>query len=218
MLSCNLFTDKVKELAAVNAQLNSLKSKKQELEAFFAIEGAKVLKDTKSKSVAYITEGASVTYTEAQKLTLETPSYLKKILGGIFSDVIEEKTEPTYKVKSAAVERMLIGLYTGNYTRLTPAQVIAQLPCSDDQRAALTKKLKGANFETDTASLINIAGFSEDDASDYAYMYSEAVVYDTFLRILQLSGNKIDDTAIEELVKNINISVSVDDTTKITVK
>lgn len=77
----------------------------------------------------------------------------------------EEKNEPIYKVKSAAVERMLIGLYTGDYTKKSPSEVIAQLPCLDEQRAALSKKLKGANFETDVKNLKEIGGFSEQDAT-----------------------------------------------------
>ena len=81
----------------------------------------------------------------------------------------EEKNEPTYKVKSVAVERMLIGLYTGDYTKISPSEVISQLPCSSEQQAILSKKLKEANFETNVKNLREIGGFSEQDASDYAY-------------------------------------------------
>ena len=111
---------------------------------------------------------------------------------------------------------MLIGLYTGNYTKATPAEVIGQLPCTKDQKAALAKKLKGANFETDVKNLMEIGGLTEDDASDYAYLYAEAVVYDTFLRVLHISG--ADENAIDEYIKGITVAVSVDDSTKISVK
>ena len=100
----------------------------------------------------------------------------------------EEKNEPTYKVKSVAVERMLIGLYTGDYTKISPSEVISQLPCSSEQQAILSKKLKEANFETNVKNLREIGGFSEQDASDYAYLYAEAVVHDTFRRLMELSG------------------------------
>jgi len=183
------YSDKVNELAEVNSQLAVLKAKKSELEAWFLTAGNEALKDSKSKSVCYKSDnGSSVTYTQAQKLTLEAPAVLKKLLGSAFSDFIEEKNEPTYKVKSAAVERMLIGLYTGNYTRISPSEVISQLPCSSEQQAILSKKLKGANFETDVKNIREIGGFSEQDASDYAYLYAEAVVYDTFRRLMELSG------------------------------
>lgn len=216
MLNNREYSDKVKELSDVNAQLASLKAKKSELEAWFLTAGNEALKDSKSKSVCYQSNnGSSVIYTQAQKLTLEAPAFLKKLLGDVFPDFIEERNEPTYKVKSAAVERMLIGLYTGDYTKTKPSDVIDQLPCLAEQKAALSKKLKGANFETDVKSLMEIGGFTENDASDYAYLFAEAVVYDTFRRLMKLSGNE--DKA-DEYIKDISVAVSVDDTTKITIK
>lgn len=216
MLNNLEYSDKVKELREVNVQLNSLKAKKSELEAWFLTAGNEALKDSKAKSVCYQSDdGSSVTYTQAQKLTLEAPAVLKKLLGNAFPDFIEEKNEPIYKVKSAAVERMLIGLYTGDYTKMSPSEVIAQLPCLDEQRAALSKKLKGANFETDVKNLKEIGGFSEQDASDYAFLYAEAVVYDTFRRLMELSGANGDP---EEFIKGLTVAVSVDDTTKISIK
>lgn len=216
MLNNLEYSDKVNELSEVNAQLTALKTKKSELEAWFLTAGNEALKDSKSKSVCYKSDsGSSVTYTQAQKLTLEAPAVLKKLLGNAFSDFVEEKNEPTYKVKSAAVERMLIGLYTGNYTKMSPSDVISQLPCSFEQQAILSKKLKGANFETDVKNLREIGGFSEQDASDYAYLYAEAIVYDTFSRLMELSGVDGDP---EEFIKGLTVAVSVDDTTKISIK
>lgn len=217
MLNNLEYSDKVKELSEVNAQLNVLKAKKSELEAWFLTAGNEALKDSKAKSICYQShDGSSVTYTQAQKLTLEAPAFLKKLLGSSFSDFIEEKNEPTYKVKSAAVERMLIGLYTGNYTKMSPSDVIAQLPCSPEQQATLSKKLKAANFETDVKNLREIGGFSEQDASDYAYLFAEAVVYDTFLRLMKVRGAENDPE--EYYINGLSVAVSVDDTTKISIK
>lgn len=216
MLNSAEYSDKVRELADVNAGLAKLKAKKSELEAWFAVIGNEALKDSKNKSISYNDDnGSSVIYTQVQKLTLESPGYLRKLLGDVFPDFIEEKNEPTYKVKSAAVERMLIGLYTGDYTKAKPSEVVAQLPCSAEQKAVLSKKLRGANFETDVKNLKEVGGLSEQDASDYAYLFAEAVVYDTFVKLMKLSGNE--DNA-DEYIKNISVAVSVDDTTKITIK
>ncbi|MCI8604921.1 MAG: hypothetical protein HFE79_12385 [Ruminiclostridium sp.] len=79
----------------------------------------------------------------------------------------------------------------------------------------LSKKLRGASFETDVKNLKEIGGFSEQDASDYAYLFAEAVVCDTFVKLMKLSGNE--DNA-DEYIKEISVEMSVDDTTKITVK
>lgn len=216
MLNNTEYSDKVKELSEVKAQLAALNAKKSELEAWFSIMGNEALKDSKSKSISYQgNNGSSVTYTQAQKLTLEAPAFLKEVLGDVFPNFIEEKNEPTYKVKSAAVERMLIGLYTGDYIKTKPSEVIAQLPCSTEQKSILAKKLKGANFETDVKNIIEIGGLTEQNASDYAYLFAEAVVYDTFIRLMKLSGN---ENRAEEYIEGISVAVSVDDTTKITVK
>ena len=40
-------------------------------------------------------------------------------------------------------------------------------------------------------------------------------MYDTFLRVLHISG--ADENAIDEYIKGITVAVSVDDTTKISV-
>lgn len=217
MLNNLEYSDKVKELSEINAQLNALKAKKSELEAWFLTAGNEALKNSKSKSICYQSNnGSSVTYTQAQKLTLEAPAFLKKLLGSSFSDFIEEKIESAYKVKSAAIERMLIGLYTGNYTKMSPSDVIAQLPCSPEQQAILSKKLKAANFETDVKNLREIGNFTEQDASDYAYLFAEAVVYDTFLRLAKVSG--AEDNPEEYYIKGLSVAISVEDTTKISIK
>ena len=62
---------------------------------------------------------------------------------------------------------------------------------------------------------MTVGGFSEEDASDYAYLYAEAVVYDTFRRLMEISGENDDP---EEFIKGLAVAVSVDDTTKISIK
>ena len=130
----------------------------------------------------------------------------------MFPDIFEEAVKTEVKPKSKDIERMLIGMYTGNYTRSTPEEIIAELPCDDKAKAALAKKLKGAKFETDRDNLMKIGGFSEQDAGDYAYLYAEAVVWQTFRRIAEMSG--ADDA---RLLRCIDLGVAVDSSTKITV-
>ncbi len=205
---------KVRELSAVKAQIERLNERKKALEAFFLERGGDDVSDTKYKSATYSDPGsqAAVTYTEAQSLTVGAPNYLKTALGGLFPDVFDEVVKTDIKPKNKEIERMLIGMFTGNYTKSTPAEVIEQLPCDDKSKAALAKKLKGAKFETDRDNLMKIGGFSAEDASDYAYIYAEAVVWQTFRRISEMSGG--DD---EALLRCINLGVSVDSSTKLAV-
>lgn len=213
-------SEKVAELFSITTNIKKLTEKKKEIEALFLTQGGAEIENTKYKSYVFKDEITShtVTYTEASSLSIVSPTYLKQMFGAAYPDIIKETTETKYKVASPSIERMLTGLFTGNYTKITPAEVIEQLPCDADQRKALAKKLKGASFETDKKSLMTIGGFSEDDAMDYAYMYADSIVWDMFQNVLQLSGNDVTDEAIEALIKGINISLAVDETQKIAIK
>lgn len=205
---------KVRELSEVKSEIEKLNERKKALEAFFLERGGVDVTDTKYKSATYSDPGsqAAVTYTEAESLTIHSPHYLKKELGEIFPDVFEEVVKTEVKPKNKDIERMLIGMFTGNFTKATPAEVIEQLPCDSKAKAALAKKLKGAKFETDRDNLVKIGGLSEQDASDYAYLYAEAVVWQTFRRISEMSGGND-----EALLRCINHGITVNSSTKLTV-
>ena len=205
----------VKELSDVKKQIAKLNERKKELEAFFLERGGTDVSDTKYKSTTYADPDsqAAVVYTEAQSLTISGAHWLKDTLGAVFEDIFtEEPAEPVVKPKNKDIERMLIGVYTGSYIKQTPEEIIAQLPCDAKAKAALGKKLKGVTFEKDRENLVKLGGFSPEDASDYAYLYAEAVVWNTFRKIVDMSGANA-----EELERCINLGVSVDSSTKITV-
>lgn len=207
--------DKVKELSAVKAQIARLTERKKELEAFFLERGGEDVSDTKYKSRTYADEEsqAAVTYTEAQSLEITAPNYLEQALGkSVFSDIFKEEIKREIKPKDKDIERMLIGIYTGDYIRSSPRDVIAQLPCDDKAKAALAKKLRGAKFETDRDNLMKLGGLSESDAGDYAYMYAEAVVWQTLCRVAEMSG-----ADMNTIIHSIDLGVSVDSSTKISV-
>lgn len=207
--------EKVKELSAVKAQIAVLNERKKELEAFFLERGNVDVADTKYKSCTYADEEsqAAVTYTEAQALEITAPNYLEQALGeNVFKDVFEEKITREIKPKSKDIERMLIGIFTGGFIKSPPKDVIAQIPCDDKAKDALAKKLKGAKFETDRDNLVKLGGLSESDAGDYAYMFAEAVVWQTLCRVAEMSGADKD-----AIIHSINLGVSVDSSTKISV-
>lgn len=207
--------EKVKELSAVKAQIAKLNERKKELEAYFLERGNEDVADTKYKSHTYADEKsqAAVTYTEAQALEITAPNYLEQALGGnVFKDIFKEEVKREIKPKDKEIERMLIGIFTEGFIKSSPKDVIAQLPCDDKAKAALAKKLKGAKFETDRDNLMKLGGLSEADAGDYAYMYAEAVVWQTLCRVAEMSGADKD-----AIIHSINLGVSVDSSTKISV-
>ncbi len=211
----NEITEKVRELSEIKSQIAKLTERKKELEAFFLERGSEDVADTKYKSCTYADENSqsAVTYTEAQSLEIAAPNYLESSLGkDVFKDIFKEEIKREIKPVNKEIERMIIGIFTGDYIKSDPADVIAQLPCDDKAKAALAKKLKGAKFETDRDNLMKIGGLSENDAGDYAYMFAEAVVWQTFCRVAEMSGAYKD-----VIIRSINLGVRVDDTTKIAV-
>ena len=207
--------EKVKELSAVKAQIAELTERKKALEAYFLERGSEDVLDTKYKSRTYADEDsqAAVTYTEAQSLEISAPNYLEKALGeSVFGDIFKEEVKREIKPQNKEIERMLIGVFTGDFIKSTPNEVIAQLPCDDKAKAAIAKKLKGAKFETDRDNLMKLGRLSEKDAGDYAYMFAEAVVWQTLCRVAEMSG-----ADKEAIIRSINLGVSVDSSTKIAV-
>ncbi len=207
--------EKVRELSEIKARIAEFTERKKELEAYFLERGNVDVADTKYKSRTYADEEsqAAVTYTEAQALEITAPNYLEKALGeSVFKDIFEEKIKREIKPKDKDIERMLIGIFTDGYIKSSPADVIAQIPCDEKSKAALAKKLKGAKFETDRDNLMKLGGLSEADAGDYAYMYAEAVVWQTLCRVAEMSGADKD-----AIIHSINLGVSVDSSTKIAV-
>lgn len=207
--------EKVKELSAITAQIAKLNERKRELEVYFLERGNEDVADTKYKSHTYSDDQsqAAVTYTVAQSLKITAPNYLEKSLGKeVFQDIFKKEIKHEIKPKDKDIERMLIGIFTEDYIKSTPADVISQLPCDEKAKAVLAKKLKGAKFETDRDNLMKIGGLSEADAGDYAYMYAESVVWQTLCRVAEMSG--ADKGAI---IRSINLGVSVDSSTKIAV-
>lgn len=207
--------EKVKELSSVKAQIAKLNERKKELEAYFFELGNKDVADTKYKSCTYADENsqASVTFTLSQTLKIKAANHLEKALGKeVFQDIFKEEVKREIKPKDKDIERMLIGIFTGGFIKSSPKDVIAQIPCDDKAKAALAKKLKGAKFETDRDNLMKLGGFSEADAGDYAYMYAEAVIWQTLCRVAEMSGADKD-----AIIHSINLGVSVDSSTKISV-
>lgn len=207
--------EKVKELSAITARIEELTAKQKELEAYFLEQGCADVVDTKYKSKKYADEGsqAAVTYVESQTLKVTAAQYLKEALGeSVYADMFKEESKIDVRPKNKELERMLVGVFTGDFVRSTPDEVIAQVPCDAKAKAVLTKKLKGAKFETDRETLMTVAGLTETDASDYAFMYAEAVVWQTLTRVAEMSKINVD-----ELIKQIRLGVAVSSAAKLTI-
>lgn len=208
--------DKIARLVEIKKEIADLKAEADQIEADFLKQSEAELQDTKLKTVVYLgNAGNKITATMSDTLKLVYPSILKSIFGKAYNDVVTEET--TYKL-SAAGKRLLIALYLRNYCKDSLITVIDNLSCDDKAKMTLKKKLKGANYITDKNNLMKFAKYSEEDASDIAYLISEVVVWEDLIKLLSLDHDSVTDEVIEKVLKNIDSAVVVEQTPKISVE
>ena len=206
----------ISELAEITDKVAELNKRKKAIEAELSAAAVNELKDTKFKSVSHCDpNGNKVTYTEAQSLTIISPEYLKQLFGNAYDDIIKETTETKYEVRSALFKRMLVALYRNDYTCITTDEFWQQLNCDDLHKKVLRRKLKGSDFEKDKNNLMWDGGFSEADASDLAYLYADAVIWSAVKAVCGLAGMAATTENLNKMIHGINISVAVDETSKI---
>lgn len=205
----------IDRLSEVRRQIDTLNAEKDRLEGELILQSRSDLENTKYKTVTYASDsGNRVTATIAETLKVTYPSLLKSIFGAAYGDAVKEETKYTL---TAPAKRMLTKIWTGAYIKQSLNDAIAQLPVDDNTRKKLAKKLKGASFETDKRNLINIGGLPEQEASEYAYLISEAAAWQTYSALLELNG-VTNDSNIAEITRLIDTAMVVDESTKVSVE
>ena len=207
---------KIDRLKEIGAESERLKAEKDRLEGELIADCKQELENTKNKTLVCVTEnGNSAAFTMADSLVIDYPSRLKHIFGSAYEDLVEAETKYTIKPKG---KQLLVDMFLGRYTQdVTLEQAVSQLPVDERTLKKLEKRLKGKKFDNDKNNLINIGGFSEEDASDYAYLLMEAATWQEFETMLKLSGitGKQD---IDEIISLINSSIHVETREKLSVK
>lgn len=206
----------IAELVEITDKVANLNKRKKEIEAELSSAASGELKDTKFKSVShYDPDGNKATYTEAQSLTIISPEYLRQLFGKAYNDLIKETTETKYEVRTPLFKRMLIALYTKDLTKITTDEFWQQLDCDEEHKKVLRRKLKGNDFEKDRDNLMLFGGFPESDASDLAYLFADAVIWSAVITVCGLAGMAATPENLDTVIHGINISVSVDETSKL---
>lgn len=205
----------VDRLLEIKAQVELLNTEKSELEGVMLKQCQTDLANTKLKTVLYPGTNGKVTATIASSLKIAYPAFLKRIFGDAYEDVVTVNT--TYKL-SAPAARMMTGIWKGEYTEMTVAQVVDQLSCEERAKAVLKKKLRGANYETDRKNLMLIAHLPEQEASEYAYFVSEAAVWESFQQLLAVRNDGVAPANSNTVVQQIGATFVVEDTPKITLE
>lgn len=202
----------IDELAAIKADIGKLKERKDKLEAEIIKQCSADLENTKYKSIRYEGDVFDLTAVTAESLKVIYNSFLPTIFGKAYKDAVTEKTDYTL---SAPAKRMLIGLYKGNFIRVTVKEVIEQMiGVTDDERKQLLKKCKGINYDKDVDNIRKFTELSEEDAKEYAYLIAEAAVWQDFCNLLTLNGIS-DEAQINDILMKIQSAFVVEDSTKI---
>ena len=65
---------------------------------------------------------------------------------------------------------------------------------------------------------MEIGGFSDSDAGDFAYLLSDAVIWSALTAVCRLSGMEPTDDNLETVIHSINAAVAVDETSKLKIE
>ena len=107
-------TQYVDEYAVLTRQMARLKSRAEELKAYFERLAVADLKDTKLKTMEYMgSKGGRVTVSMTQTPKLDSGYMLSRVLGNIADDYVQ--IDRVYTV-TAACKRLLTIVCQGNYT------------------------------------------------------------------------------------------------------
>lgn len=206
-------SEKVQRYAEIKAEISELKSEADSIEADILKASEADLEDTKFKSAVYSDiSGNTITVTNADSVKLIYPAMLKEIFGKAYSDVVKE--EITYKLSEPA-KRLLSAVYNKEYIKDgSVEQILDGMKLDDKSRKTLEKKLKGANYSNDVKNLMKLGGLDERSAQENAYLVSEAVAWQNFVKLLTLNNEQLTDEVVERAVDMIDSAVVVERTPK----
>ncbi len=206
----------VDRMVEIKKEKNILDKEYASLQAKIQVIGEDALKDTKYKSVSYLGTTGKVTVTIADNVKNHLPGLYQDIFGKAYKDLV--KTSESIEL-TAAGKRLAAAVCNEAYMRGSVGEIVDSLKCDEKAKKTLLKKLHGKNFNTDKNNLINIGNLSEKDASDIAYMVSEATAWNDIQAIIKINNNGLcPQSAIDTLIQNVNTAVIVEQSTKITVE
>ena len=209
----------VDRLAEIKTAKQNLADEERVLTAYLQTEAEKVWNKREAKTVYFkgtVGNGATVTRTKTVKLlSTANEKLLKNIFGATYENMVEPKEE--YRLSTGA-KRILSALLTKEYFQAeTPAAVIALLDQPEEVKKAISKKIKGKSFDTDFKN-ITAFGVDEQEASDIAYLYAQALAFDEIAGILIANEIKPSNESFEKLEKLAQQTAYVSSGCSITVR
>lgn len=198
----------IDRMAEIKEQSDALDNEYDNLQAQLLVEAEKALTDTKNKSVSWTSDSNnSASVTVSDTVSVVAGELLEDIFGKVFPSMAEKKI--TYTLKAPA-KRILSAIWNGEYCEGSVADVIQSLNCEEKTKQVLMKKVKGISFEKDKQNLMKIAGLSETEASDTAYLINEASAWENICTFVKVNHDgKISPEILNDIVTKVNASVNV---------
>lgn len=212
MEQTNEIKAKVDELADLTKQQSEIKAKIDSIKAWFETMAVEDLRDTKLKTAEYWGNASSkVIVGNSETVKPISMTMIKKMLGDVFGDFVKEET--TYKMTEPC-KRLFSMMFMGNYTEGSLDATIKAITADEKIQRTLKKKLKG-KYEKDAATLAKVAGLSEAEASDWAYLAAEIINWEWMIQILASAEWK---GTPQEAIDIIKAAIIVDEGIKVTVE
>lgn len=202
----------VDEYAALSLEAERIKGRMDWLKGYFETLATDALKDTKLLSISYWgTRNSRVSVTNTAAVKPISLTMVKKVLGDVAGDFV--KTETTDKMTEPC-KRLLAMICQGSFTAGSLEETIQAITSEPKIQAILRKKLKG-RYEKDKALLEKVAGLSEQEAGDWAFLTAEVINWEWLTQVLKAAGWK--GTA-QEAIDIIRAAVIVEEGMKVGVE
>jgi len=202
----------IDRIAAIKTEQNALTAEYEALIAGIEADAAQKLADTKNKSVRYASDsGSSLLFTRTETISITDGSLLEEIFG---KPGTMYRTELKYSLGTPAKEiiRAVIG---GEYCEGSISEIVRSLPCDDGIKKILAGKLTGTDFEKDKSVLMHTAGLSETDATDAAWLISEAAAWENLCRFA--GSQECTPAFVEALREKLNHAVKLRSGTRVSI-
>ena len=201
-------TNVIDRMAEIKQEIKSLNAEYDKLQAQIQLKAEAALTDTKNKSVQYSgSDGNSASVVIADSISVIAGELLPAIFGSVYPSMVSQEVKYTLK---APAKRILSAIWHKEYCEGTVAEIIEGLNCDDKAKKLLAKKVKGINFDKDKKHLIDIAQLSDEEASDTAYLISEAAAWENLSAFVKVNNDgEINDEILADIITKVNAAVNV---------